>query len=107
MLVDINSRYICKGPIHKLMNQLAACFEFPDSWKGDNESRKGKRNRSEACPAYILNLCCPQSFYDLIFEPSKTDVVFKVCVIIISKIIFDLIRIINQLYATLHRSLLD
>ncbi|KAK2657642.1 hypothetical protein Ddye_010694 [Dipteronia dyeriana] len=75
--VYINSRYICKGPIHKLMNQLAAGFECLDSWKVNSGSRKGKRNRSQAYPAYILNLSCPQSLYDLTFEPSKTYVVFK------------------------------
>ncbi|KAK0604478.1 hypothetical protein LWI29_015995 [Acer saccharum] len=75
--VYINSRYICKGPIHKLMNQLAAGFECLDSWKVSNGSRKGKRNRSQAYPAYILNLSCPRSLYDLTFEPSKTYVVFK------------------------------
>ncbi|KAH7566166.1 hypothetical protein JRO89_XS08G0108900 [Xanthoceras sorbifolium] len=76
--VYINSRYICKGPIHKLMNHLAACFESLDSWKVNSGSRKGKRkNRSQAYPAYILNLSCPQSLYGLTFEPSKTYVVFK------------------------------
>ncbi|XP_028795288.1 DNA mismatch repair protein MLH3 [Neltuma alba] len=33
-----------------------------------------KRSRSQAYPAYILNLLCPRSLYDLTFEPSKTSV---------------------------------
>ncbi|KAJ4714043.1 DNA mismatch repair protein MLH3 [Melia azedarach] len=75
--VYINSQFVCKGPIHKLLNQLAASFYCLDSWKASNGSDKRKRSRFEACPTYILNLHCPHTLYDLNFEPSKTYVVFK------------------------------
>ncbi|KDO71495.1 hypothetical protein CISIN_1g0005861mg, partial [Citrus sinensis] len=75
--VYINSRYVCKGPIHKLLNHLAASFDCSDSWKANNGFLKGKRSKSQACPAYLLNLRCPHSLYDLTFDPLKTHVVFK------------------------------
>ncbi|KAJ0097652.1 hypothetical protein Patl1_29279 [Pistacia atlantica] len=77
IMADINSRFICKGPIHKLVNNLASNFDCLDSWKANNGSQKGKKSRSQVCPTYILNLGCPQALYDLTFEPSKTYVVFK------------------------------
>ncbi|KAG2695162.1 hypothetical protein I3843_07G002300 [Carya illinoinensis] len=73
--VYINSRFICKGPIHKLLNQLAIQFDCLDPWKIN--SQKQKRSRSQPYPAYILNLSCPRSLYDLTFEPSKAKVEFK------------------------------
>ncbi|OWM79247.1 hypothetical protein CDL15_Pgr003419 [Punica granatum] len=74
--IDINSQFICKGPIHKAVNQLAAKFEFSNSWDTFGLPN-GKRNRPRACPAYLLRLSCPRSLYDLSFEPSKTCVEFK------------------------------
>ncbi|XP_031382193.1 DNA mismatch repair protein MLH3 isoform X4 [Punica granatum] len=74
--VYINSQFICKGPIHKAVNQLAAKFEFSNSWDTFGLPN-GKRNRPRACPAYLLRLSCPRSLYDLSFEPSKTCVEFK------------------------------
>ncbi|KAJ8771069.1 hypothetical protein K2173_023394 [Erythroxylum novogranatense] len=73
--IYINSRFVCKGPIHKLLNELAARFEHLDKCR--SLSQKGKRSRPHAFPSYIVNLCCPSSLYDLIFEPSKTYVEFK------------------------------
>ncbi|GAB2282899.1 hypothetical protein Dimus_017434 [Dionaea muscipula] len=70
--IYINSRVVGKGPIHKILNHLANTFW--DQLNGDNI---GKRSRLQACPVYILNLICPRSFYDLIFEPSGTSVEFK------------------------------
>ena len=78
IVADINSRFVCKGPIHKLLNQLATRFECLDSWAVNDGSQNRKRSRSQAYPAYILNLICPRSLYDLTFEPSKTYVEFKV-----------------------------
>ncbi|TKY70238.1 DNA mismatch repair protein MLH3 [Spatholobus suberectus] len=75
--VYVNSQLVCKGPIHKLLNQLAIRFEHLNSWNTDNEFRNKKRTRSQPCPAYLLNLSCPRSLYDLAFEPSKTYVKFK------------------------------
>ncbi|BBH08111.1 MUTL protein homolog 3 [Prunus dulcis] len=76
-LTDINSRFICKGPIHKLLNQLASNSECWDPGKDVDVSQNRKRSRPQSLPAYFLNLSCPRSFYDLTFEPSKTYVEFK------------------------------
>jgi len=76
--LDINSQFVCKGPVHKLLSQLAIRFEHRNSWSADNESQNKKRGRFQPCPAYILNLRCPRSLYVLSFEPSKTYVEFKV-----------------------------
>ncbi|GAU28111.1 hypothetical protein TSUD_223520 [Trifolium subterraneum] len=73
----INSQFVCKGPIHKLLSQLAIRFEHHNSRSADNECQNRKRGRSQPCPAYILNLRCPRSLYVLSFEPSKTYVEFK------------------------------
>lgn len=75
--VYINSRFICKGPIHKLLNQLATGFKSFDPWKASSGSQDKKRSRCQGYPTYILNLRCPQSHYDLTFEPSRTAVEFK------------------------------
>ncbi|XP_020532764.1 DNA mismatch repair protein MLH3 isoform X2 [Jatropha curcas] len=75
--VYINSRFVCKGPIHKLLTHLATRFERLDSWKANSMSEKGKKCKPQACPAYILNLSCPSALYDLSFEPSKTHAEFK------------------------------
>ncbi|KAK7252629.1 hypothetical protein RIF29_36714 [Crotalaria pallida] len=75
--VYINSQFVCKGPIHKLLSQLAIRFGDLNSWDTNDEFQNKKRSRSQPCPAYILNLSCPRSLYDLTFEPSKTYVQFK------------------------------
>ncbi|XP_019054912.1 PREDICTED: DNA mismatch repair protein MLH3 isoform X2 [Nelumbo nucifera] len=75
--VYINSRFICKGPIHKLLKDVADSYMCLDLWKGSSGSQNGKRNRPQTYPTYILNFCCPRSSYDLTFEPSKTFVEFK------------------------------
>ncbi|XP_065856516.1 DNA mismatch repair protein MLH3 isoform X2 [Euphorbia lathyris] len=75
--VYINSRFVCKGPIHKLLNQLATGFGRLDPWEVNSISQKGTRSKPQACPAYVLNISCPRSLYDLTFEPSKTYVEFK------------------------------
>lgn len=75
---DINSRFVCKGPIHKLLNNLATSFKSLDPEKANNWTKRGKRSRSLVFPSYIMNIICPSSFYDLTFEPSKTYVEFKV-----------------------------
>ncbi|KAI3794330.1 hypothetical protein L1987_36959 [Smallanthus sonchifolius] len=73
----INSRYISRGPIHKLLSQLAAMHDCSDLLKADIRSHCGKRSRFQASPTYILNLTCPRAYYDLSFEPTKTCVEFK------------------------------
>ncbi|KHN41814.1 DNA mismatch repair protein mutL [Glycine soja] len=71
-LNNANSQFVCKGPVHKLMRQLANRFEHLNSWNTDEEFQNKKRTRCQPCPAYLLNLSCPRSLYDLAFEPSKT-----------------------------------
>ncbi|KAL8194076.1 hypothetical protein R6Q57_026318 [Mikania cordata] len=73
----INSRYISRGPIHKLLSQLAAMHDCPALLKADIRSLCGKRSRLQASPTYILNLTCPRAHYELSFEPAKTCVEFK------------------------------
>lgn len=76
---DVNSRAVSKGPINKLLDSLAAKFEcLMTSWRDESESQTAKRQRKQAYLAYMLNICCPHSTYDLTFEPSKTLVEFKV-----------------------------
>lgn len=75
---DINSRYISRGPLHKLLSQLAAMHDCSSLLKAEIRSQCGKRSRVQASPTYILNLSCPQTHYDLSFEPAKTCVEFKV-----------------------------
>ncbi|XP_048431401.1 DNA mismatch repair protein MLH3 isoform X2 [Pyrus x bretschneideri] len=75
--IYINLRFVCKGPIHKLLNQLANTFEIWDPGKAIDGSQNRKRSRPQAFAAYVLNLSCPRIFYDLTFEPSKTYVEFK------------------------------
>ncbi|XP_058187200.1 DNA mismatch repair protein MLH3 isoform X1 [Rhododendron vialii] len=75
--VYINSRYICKGPIHKLLNQLATRFNYLDQQQDKIGTHNAKRSRSQTSATYILNLICPRSWYDITFEPSNTSVEFK------------------------------
>ncbi|PIN23390.1 hypothetical protein CDL12_03874 [Handroanthus impetiginosus] len=67
--VYINSRFICKGPIHKLLNQLAAKFDLLNSWRPASSYQSEKRNKYEVCPTFILNLHCPRSYYDIDWGP--------------------------------------
>ncbi|XP_010548206.1 PREDICTED: DNA mismatch repair protein MLH3 [Tarenaya hassleriana] len=75
--VYINLRFVSKGPIHKLLNHLAASLECSDPWKFRDGLQTGKRNRSQSNPAYILCITCPGHLYDFSFEPSKTYIEFK------------------------------
>ncbi|KAH7848391.1 hypothetical protein Vadar_002232 [Vaccinium darrowii] len=69
--------YISKGPVHKLLNQLATRFNDVDQQKNNIGSHNAKRIRSQTSTIYILNLICPRSWYDITFEPSNTSVEFK------------------------------
>ncbi|KAL9328310.1 hypothetical protein ACSQ67_003313 [Phaseolus vulgaris] len=55
-------------------------FEHLKSWNTDNEFRNKKRSRCQTGPAYLLNLTCPRSMYDLAFEPSKTRAHHSSCI---------------------------
>ncbi|KAI3462297.1 hypothetical protein Pfo_018960 [Paulownia fortunei] len=73
---DINSRFIYKGPIHKLLNQLAAKFDLLSSCQPATSFPSEKRNKYDMCPTFILNLHCPRSYYDIITS-ERTSVEFK------------------------------
>lgn len=88
---DINTRFVCKSPIHKLLNNLATSFESLHPEKANNWTKNGKRSKSQVVPSYIINISCPPSFYDLTFEPSKTYVEFKVICSLIEN--YDLVCI--------------
>ncbi|KAF8101520.1 hypothetical protein N665_0204s0017 [Sinapis alba] len=75
--IYINSRFISKGPIHKLLNNFAASFDSTDDWKPTDGLQTGRRNRLQSNPGYILCITCPRHLYELSFEPSKTNVEFK------------------------------
>ncbi|XP_073029392.1 DNA mismatch repair protein MLH3 isoform X2 [Primulina eburnea] len=76
--IYINSRFICKGPIHKLLNQLATKFDVSNSSKPTAGSQNVKRNKGQMGPTFILNLSCPRSHYDIVAsEQSRTSVEFK------------------------------
>ncbi|KAL0739477.1 hypothetical protein Bca4012_015687 [Brassica carinata] len=76
-VIDINSRFISKGPIHKLLNNFAASFDSTDDWKPTDGLQTGRRSRLQPCPGYILCITCPRYLYEFSFEPSKTNVEFK------------------------------
>ncbi|XP_033142173.1 DNA mismatch repair protein MLH3 isoform X3 [Brassica rapa] len=75
--IYINSRFVSKGPIHKLLNNFAASFDSTDDWKPTDGLQTGRRNRLQPCPGYILCITCPRHLYEFSFEPSKTNVEFK------------------------------
>ncbi|KAJ0240725.1 DNA mismatch repair protein MLH3 [Hirschfeldia incana] len=75
--IYINSRFISKGPIHKLLNNFAASFDSTDDWKPTDGLHTGRRSRIQPCPGYILCITCPRHLYEFSFEPSKTNVEFK------------------------------
>ncbi|KAG0465893.1 hypothetical protein HPP92_020057 [Vanilla planifolia] len=83
--IYINSRFICKGPIHILINRLATTFQSTMmKWMDNSKSNCRKKRKSHGFPAFLLNLCCPMSVYDLSFEPSKMIIEFKDWSIILS-----------------------
>ncbi|KNA24368.1 hypothetical protein SOVF_016200 [Spinacia oleracea] len=69
--IYVNSRFVVKGPIHKLLNHLADMCH--DQLGGD---RGGKRGQPQG-PLYCLNLICPLHSYDLNLEFSRASVEFK------------------------------
>lgn len=74
----INSRYICKGPIHRLIDSLFADYQvLRNCWSEEPEFQKRKRNKILCHASYLLNLVCPLTLYGLIFEPTKTVAQFK------------------------------
>ncbi|CAA0835116.1 MUTL protein homolog 3 [Striga hermonthica] len=74
--IDINSRFVSKGPIHTLVNQLAAKFDLLNACQTTVNSYNEKQNKYKMCPMFILNLHCPRSYYDII-TPGRTSVEFK------------------------------
>ncbi|KAF5181679.1 Dna mismatch repair protein mlh3 [Thalictrum thalictroides] len=74
------SHSLCELNFSKDVWKLSGYISAPVdtcSMKGAFGLQSGKRSRTQAYSAYILNLRCPRSSYDLTFEPSKTTVEFK------------------------------
>lgn len=62
-----------------MLNNLAAIFQSSMVRRNEEiDVQSRKRQKTDVYPAYLLNLCCPRSSYDLHFEPSKTTVEFMV-----------------------------
>lgn len=81
----INSHFVDKTPIHKFLNNSSIRVEsILDPLQSDLGRIKGGKEMpgKDSCerhsyPAYILNLSCPHSSYDITYELSKTMVEFK------------------------------
>ncbi|XP_042378547.1 DNA mismatch repair protein MLH3-like isoform X6 [Zingiber officinale] len=74
----VNLRFVSKGPIHNLLNNLASTVMCSSALHSVDHLLQGRKKRKiQANPAFILNLHCPFSLYGIHFEPSKTIVEFK------------------------------
>lgn len=73
-ITDINHRFVHKTPLHKLLKRWGNSngAEPKTMEKLDTSSSK------KAYPAFVLNLSCQLSEYDITFEATKTYVEFKV-----------------------------
>lgn len=83
-LADINHRFVCKTPLHKVMNSwgrtgVSSVKEGLHGQESGKKTRSGRASGRQAYPAFVLNLRCQFSEYDITFEVSKTIVEFKVC----------------------------
>lgn len=83
--IYINSHFVDKTPIHKLLNNSSIRVEsiltpsqnYLGQIKGEKEKPGKDPCEKHSYPAYILNLTCPHSSYDITYELSKTMVEFK------------------------------
>ncbi|CAN6211363.1 unnamed protein product [Urochloa humidicola] len=73
----INSRFVNRNPIHNMLNNLASCYQSSIIRRNEEDVQSRKRQKTDSYPAFLLNVCCPRSSYDLHFEPTKTIVEFK------------------------------
>ncbi|KAG5626228.1 hypothetical protein H5410_011446, partial [Solanum commersonii] len=53
---DLYSRFVSKGPIHKLPNNMAM--------NSDSAFDIEQQSRSQIYPLFLFNLNCPRSLYD-------------------------------------------
>ena len=71
---DINKRFVQKTPVHKLLNSYyKTCYSA-----AQEAVAKASSARKQMHPAFVLDLTCPLSEYDITFEASKTIVEFNV-----------------------------
>lgn len=83
--IYINSHFVDKTPIHKMLNNSSIRVEsiltpsqnYLCRIKGGKEKPGKDSCEKHSYPAYILNLSCPHSSYDITYELSKTMVEFK------------------------------
>ncbi|CAN6198837.1 unnamed protein product, partial [Urochloa humidicola] len=61
-----------------MLNNLASCIQSSIIRRNEEvDVQSRKRQKTDSYPAFLLNVCCPRSSYDLHFEPTKTIVEFK------------------------------
>ncbi|XP_059066058.1 uncharacterized protein LOC131059993 isoform X2 [Cryptomeria japonica] len=81
----INSHFVQKTPIHKLLNKQSTKIKsilVPSDDDLDQIDRGNEKPVKDSCemhlyPAYVLNLSCSLLSYDITYEVSKTMVEFK------------------------------
>ncbi|CAM6018985.1 unnamed protein product [Sphagnum balticum] len=82
MTLHINHRFVCKTPLHKVMNSwgrtgVSSVKGGLHGQESGKKTRSGRASGRQAYPAFVLNLRCQFSEYDITFEVSKTIVEFK------------------------------
>ncbi|KAH9315601.1 hypothetical protein KI387_024228, partial [Taxus chinensis] len=81
----INSHFVQKTPIHTLLNKSSIKINCTSALSGDDLDQIYRGNvkpvkdstERHLYPAYVLNLSCPFSSYDITYEVTKTMVEFK------------------------------
>lgn len=77
-LTDINHRFVYKTPFHKLLNRWGKSNAHIGGVESKGIEKVDTSLRRRAYPAFVLNLSCQLSDYDITFEATKTYVEFKV-----------------------------
>lgn len=74
----LNGRFVHKTPVHKLINTLFSGGNGGFSELGNpSEGWMPSAPSKQVLPAFLLDLSCPLSYYDITFEATKTLVEFK------------------------------
>lgn len=77
-LSDINHRFVQKTPLHKFLNRWGKSDARIDGVESKRIEKVGTSLGRRRYPAFVLNLSCQPSDYDITFEATKTYVEFKV-----------------------------
>ncbi|KAG0629472.1 hypothetical protein M758_1G106400 [Ceratodon purpureus] len=73
----INHRFVYKTPFHKLLNRWGKSNAHIGGVESKGIEKVDTSLRRRAYPAFVLNLSCQLSDYDITFEATKTYVEFK------------------------------